>query len=648
MSNVQTTRSAERHNVAVPDWVMAQANPAVTPPEHMATHPFGFIDQRVMHDGSGEARGLEVARVHDQLIRNFDFGGPKRFFRDHMLEFCAPQEHRKPDYEAVRATLAERAEAANAISKSFRDDVRSYQTAAVGRNGPRQLPRLSELHKGGAISKSILDVGTATNFSSITGGQSLGYFSLDTRMARGTVRPDSFTLYQALPKSAAFQPVDYFAYIDDPGGPLPGSAFAGFSSVQSGTLTSDSGLYTLQNVVLKLALDGRAMTMALAAQNSFVNIPEQENANAALIVLGSVNWGSYFGNPTNFANQPVGLANSIPTANQFSFQTFSTNNASLNGWSIPQTLYNMIYETAGVVTSWGTFGRITHAFMTPVAMGSLQGLVTTTLNNIATVLTREQRMMPGVVVDGDLQGMRTRMGLIQFALDLFITARDKPAQAQVRSNGTNPATASNPTPPASVTVTLSGAASTGSQWGIGAGSPFLASGSWGTARYAYGVASTDANMNESTLTWSAVVSGITATGAYLVAIAPPVAADATAFRVFRTGDGGFASGANSPSAVRFVGTILSAGTGTVTFVDNNTYIPGSETIFLLDMREEDFALDYRYLLPLTRIELFAQNLYMPWAVAHIGAIRNRIPKFHAVITGYVPDSPAWSPYTQNA
>ena len=103
-----------------------------------------------------------------------------------------------------------------------------------------------------------------------------------------------------------------------------------------------------------------------------------------------------------------------------------------------------------------------------------------------------------------------------------------------------------PTPPATVVAAASGAAYTGTNWGVGAGSPYVS----GTATYYYAVASTDSNMNESNLTWSNVMpasgaSGIFATGAVVLSIAGPAAADATAFRVFRTGALGFASGANS-------------------------------------------------------------------------------------------------------
>jgi len=548
------------------------------------------------------------------------------------------------DFDGARARteLAKAAEVENVYSRERREHPRYYQTTAPG-GGPRSHIDARELAKSNAVAKAILDVGTQTNFTSITGGQSMGYVSLDTRMARGTIRPDSFTLYQMLAKSAAFQVVDYWPYIDDTGGALPGSATSGFSNVQSGTLATNAGIYSLQSINLKLMLDGRAVTLALMAQNNFVSVNEQENANAALTVLGTADWLCYFGNPTLFPNQFTGLGSSTPTANIFDFQAFYAANAALQGWSTSQTLYNMIYEVAAVITSWGRYGRITHALMTPVTAGALQSLVTTLLNNITN--WPNANPVPGIVVDGDLQGMRTRMGPIQFPMDLVITARDIPAQGQPRSNGTTPTTTVGPTPPTGVVATASGTAFIGSNWSTNGG---VYSGA--ATRYYYAVASTDVNMNESVLAFSNVLagSGVTSSGAAVVAIAGPAAADATAYRVFRTGAAANTTVSGSATAYRYIGTIAANGTGTVNFVDFNGTIPGSEKIFLLDMREEDNALDFRYLLPLTRVELFAQNLYMPWAVASIGAIRNRIPKFHGIINNFVPDSPVWNPLGANS
>lgn len=581
------------------------------------------VDAQVINHTNLEA----VDRLMTQVRSNPAAVPFEQFLRGMMM----PQAYRAAPEEGVRARLEAQMVGPNAIAKAFRKQPRM-----------REFPKLTELAKSGAMAKSVLDVGTLTNMASITGGQSLGYVSLDTQMARGTVRPNSFTMYQALHKSAAYQVVDYWPTVTNTGGALPGSAFGSFGSVSSGTLATSAGSYNLSNIRLALALDGRAITTALAAQNSFVDISATENSNAALTILGTVNWACYWGNPAIFANQFQGLAYSIPAVNQYNYQTFAASTAA-SGWSPQQTLYNMIYEVAAEVTKFGTFGRITHAFMSPEVSASMQGLTTTVLNNILTNMSVEQQRSPGLVINGDLQGMRTRFGEIQFPIDIFITARDKAAQAIVDpETGTNTATTVNPTPPASVTV----ASASGVAGSTGFTAAFAPTGA-GNA-YVYAVASTDANMNESQLTYSAVATGTTVGGTNTVTIAPPAANDAFAFRVFRSGLGYVKTGANNtPSSFRYVGVVVANGANNVTFVDTNALIPGAETLFLLDFDENDNALDYRYLLPLSRIELFAQNLYMPWAVAAIGAIRNRIPKFHGTIYNYSFVSPTWNPLGPN-
>ena len=284
--------------------------------------------------------------------------------------------------------------------------------------------------------------------------------------------------------------------------------------------------------------------------------------------------------------------------------------------------------------------------MSPITAGSLQGLVTTVLNNIANIITPAQERLTGIVVDGDLQGMRTRFGEIQFPIDLYINSRDKPAQAILHDDGTNYATSTSPTPPVSVTAIPASGTLTPTGWT----SAYVAA----SGIYSYAVASLDANMNELKLTYLLSVSGV-ASGAvngngYTLTITPPGAADATAFRIYRSGLGyaPASSGVANPASYRFIATIAASGASNVTYNDANLQIPGGENIFLLDLDENDYAIDFRYLLPLTRIELFAQNLFMPWAVAMIGAVRLRIPKFHGLVKNYIADNPDFNPLSANA
>ena len=575
------------------------------------------------------AQDHAVAKVHAQLA-GYGAEGLPAFFRN-LAGAREGQIGTNLSLEPFQKSLETGPLArANAIARAFRENPR----------GLKRFPKYAEVSKG-ALAKADLDVGSLTNFAQITGGQALGYVSLDTMMARGTVRPSSFTLYQCLAKSAANQIVDYWAYASDTGGGLPGQAFASYASVGTGTLNTHAGDYNLNYITLQLALDGRAITTALAAQNSFVNVAEQENTNAALTVLESINWASYWGNSTLYPNQFNGIASQIPSANLFDFQTFSTATAS-RGWSPEQTLFNLIYEAAGQITNYRTYGQITHAFMTPTVAGSLQTLTTTLLNNIVGTTIGDAS---AIVVNGDLQGMNTRFGNIHFPIDVFISARDLPAQARVNGNGVSYATTSSPTPPVSVAVSVSGV--TGSDFT----SAYVAS----SGNYVYAVASMNASMAESTLTFGAAT-GIAAGQAYAVTITPPADVSASVFRVYRSGlgttltqvTGSGLTAQQQGTLFRYVGEIAANGSNAVVFVDLNTHIPGSESVFLLDLDEADHALDFRYLLPLSRINLFAQSLYMPWAVAMIGAVRVRIPKFHGRINNYVPSNPVWNPLAVNS
>ena len=571
-----------------------------------------------------QAVGLMIQQLGPAA--NTDFGMNLQSF---VVESMVPTERATKQSEIFEKSMVK----TRAMSKEFRKNTRA-----------KAFPTYDAVSKANPeMRKAVLDVGSITNFAQINGGQSLGYVSLDTELARGTVRPKSFTLYQALDKTAAFQVVDYWAYTSSTGGPAPGGAFNYTGNVATGTLPTSAGQYELNYITLKLALNGRAITIALAAQNSFVDIVGQENTNAALSVMESINWANYWGNPTLYSYQFEGIYQTVlanAPNNIFDFQEFYNGDGSANGWSYEQTLFNMIYDAAAQVTAYRQYGQITHAFMTPNTAAGLQSLVTTLLNNVVNNLTPNQIRADGIVINGDLQGMKTRFGDIQFPVDLFISVRDIPVQAiDLAYNATDPNAINLASMyPASVSAVASTVAAAGSDWTA----KYAPSGN----SYMYAAAGCDSSMNESTLVYSASVTGVIAGGDVTVTITPSSSNAAVAFRVFRSGLG-YTAGTPAPAQFRYIGDVAANGTSAVTFVDLNTHIPGSETVFLLDMDEQDNAIDYRFLLPLSRIELFAQNLYMPWAVATIGAIRVRIPKFHSIIKNITLTSLGFNPLSSN-
>jgi hypothetical protein len=549
---------------------------------------------------------------------------------------------------------------ANAIARSVRKD---WRNPGARQYTPWRKAMSEGMAKSTEIAKAALDVGSLTNLANVTGGQALSLVSMDTRMARGTVRPKSFTLYNALNKSMAGQIVDYWAYASDVGGGLPGTVYSPYSSATSGNaITSNSGSYNLNYLNLKLTVDGRAITMALAQQNNFVNVADQESTNAALNTLTSIEWAIYWGNPALYPNMPQGIAGLIPTNNVVDFWAYY-NSAPIQalGISVEQALFNLIYQQAGFISGWRQFGQITHAFMTPAVMGDMQSIVTGVLRTITNDITDTMRNGRAIVVDGELRGMNTSFGDIAFPIDFFMTVRDTPAQAQLHENSNTDFTVSTlPAPTLALSVVASGNTNAAGSEFYGAYTPTATSG----GSYYYAVAAADQYSNESALGFSAsAVTGVTANTAVAVVITPgagSVAANVVAFRVFRSGVGFAGTVATwtnatnpngsfpNPASFKFVGDLAANGASAVTFYDLNARIPGSESIFLLDMDESDDAIDWRTMLPITKVELFAQNIFMPWAVCSIGSVRLRVPKFHGRIRNYVPATAQWNPTSTNA
>ena len=493
----------------------------------------------------------------------------------------------------------------------------------------------TQITKSQLLSKAVLDVGTLTNFADVVGGQAMGFVSLDTRMARATARPRSMTLYQALAKTPAYQIVDFWPYIGDTGGALPGSAYTGFTTVSTGALGFNSGDYRINYIDLKLAVDGRGVTTALAAQNSFVNIADAETANAAISILESMDWALYWGNASLYANIPEGIYNQVKNdaegaQNIINYYNYWSNTAKATGVTEQQALFNLIYDTFAKAVGYRVYARPTHAFMSPELYGGLQSLVTSQLNNLVNVSSNFQDAP--LVINADYRGIRTGFGNLAFEIDLFLTARLRAAEGIIRNGQASSGTAV--TKPVSVTLTA-GAPATGTV-------SYFDSTYAGT--YSYAVAATDASRNETALVWASPIT-VPEGDVVTVTINPPTDGSAVAFIIYRSGLGYSytSTDTTAPYQVRFIGEVLANGTTAVTFVDSNANIPGSQSVFLLDLDSEDDALDYRYLLPLSRINLFQDNLFMPWAVVHIGAPRVRIPKFHAVITNVVIPTLGFNP-----
>lgn len=559
------------------------------------------------------------------------------------------------------------------IGKSFGLIEKKLKANALRDLAGYDFGKLVDIAKSDAVAKSILDVGTLTNFAQVTQGQAVGYFSLDTALVRGTIRPSSFPLYMMLPKSTAFQVVDFWATNQGTGGAVPGAAGSSYlSQTNQAGVTYNAGQYNLETVTLQLFLDARAITVALAAQNSFVDIAEQETINASLSILESVEWECYWGNPNIYPQQFQGLAYIVP--NQTDFMENVANGTIFGGmnngrfYEPAAVLFAEIMNVMANLVSVPDYGRTSHIMMGQHSMSDMMNLVTGELLQVTNMFRQDSdrlRDYGPMTIAGDIQGVTTRFSQAQFVFDIMINARDFPQQCVSYDK----ALSALVNAPSNVTATVLSSGVSASYFynyyteftGTPAayGQPYNFLGANG-GPYVYAVAAVDGSSTESPLFYTAPVTGIPAGGAVQLSISlPSTGSPPVAYRIYRSGLGynvnapGSGTGnANNPAAFRYIGEVAANASGTTTFIDTNgavpgNRIPGSDTLFLLDLFEEDLALDWRYLLPLSKIYLFAQNLYMPWVVAMIGAMRVKMPKFHAVIKNYVPMNSRWSPWLAN-
>ena len=110
-------------------------------------------------------------------------GGSVSRYTDVFAGIVAPPEMRDPAITGMLDNASKTAAAANAYARAYRAGGQAYQRqSAVYDKDGNALTYQAVLAKGrGALAKAAgpLDVGTNTNFASISGGQSLGYVSLD-------------------------------------------------------------------------------------------------------------------------------------------------------------------------------------------------------------------------------------------------------------------------------------------------------------------------------------------------------------------------------------------------------------------------------------------------------------------------------------
>lgn len=481
------------------------------------------------------------------------------------------------------------------------------------------LSILSQLAESGAnpalrnIVKALSGtVGAGSNLGALTGAGALRAENLDPVLAAAVVENKHFKLFNKLfpGRRDSFSILDQSVRKNSIGG-FQGSALSnetGSNQVERvgdyQRLVMELGVFTTKrSVSLVTAFQG-----ALQAQAGVVDFSaaEEEDVNAALEIMTTVEDALFYGNKTITTDGIDGLFTQIPAG-------ASANVIDLAGAAL--TSQTQITPLLGKLTSLGNWGSPDLAYMSAMVKADLDnGLSTGYRVNL-------DKEVPSTITGVPVRAMRYSSvgaadGLLELDPSAFITEDKMPIVANGASLATLtiPASFSAPAP-------------------AGTGSKFLA-GHAGTYYYAVEA-------------WvPGQVSDIRIAGGYAVAAGQSVTltigagGSETYYKVYRSKRNGAGAVA---SDFRYIGMVKRTASSTV-FVDDNSAIPGTSEMVILTSDPRANALRWIQMLPLTKIPFAMTTFSYPWGAILIGALRTQLPKRHAVIKNILPSNNTWNPF----
>lgn len=480
------------------------------------------------------------------------------------------------------------------------------------------LSILSQLAESGAnpalrnIVKALSGtVGAGSNLGALTGAGALRAENLDPVLAAAVVENKHFKLFNKLfpGRRDSFSILDQSVRKNSIGG-FQGSALSnetGSNQVERvgdyQRLVMELGVFTTKrSVSLVTAFQG-----ALQAQAGVVDFSaaEEEDVNAALEIMTTVEDALFYGNKAVTSDGIDGLFTQIPAA-------ASANVLDLAGTAL--TSQTQITPLLGKLTSLGNWGSPDLAYMSALVKADLDnGLSTGYRVNL-------DKEVPSTILGVPVRGMRySSVGAADGLLDLdpsaFITEEKMPIVA----NGANLATLTMP-----ATATTAAA---------GSGSKFAA-GHAGT--YIYAVeAWVPGQVSDIKIT-----AGQAVTAGQSVTITIGAGGSETYYKVYRSKRNGAGAVA---SDFRYIGMIKRTASSTA-YVDDNSSIPGTSEMVILTSDPRANALRWIQMLPLTKIPFAMTTFSYPWGAILIGALRTQLPKRHAVIKNILPSSNTWNPF----
>ncbi|GAA6747476.1 hypothetical protein QT17_01880 [Thermus sp. 2.9] len=469
-----------------------------------------------------------------------------------------------------------------------------------------------------AFAKAVQTAGDphALDFKAgLSGVPAIRLESLEATLRSVVEREETFRLYKRLTPVPAFSSVAEWATQVGTGGDIADAFHSETSDIRGAV-----GEYRRNILRVKYLMTRAEISLAALQQRTVLgtgdDLKARENVNATLRLLRGLEWALFQGDeavvPTQFDGIRAWLAKEFPD-----------HILDLKGSSNVDELYAAIYQAFGrTIGPDGGFGRITDVYLSPAVQ-----------NDLDLHLQPQWRVAlddnPRAVDYGaPVRAIRTSYGDVITTQDVWIEDPDAAhltTPAEVRTRG-------RLSPEAPAAPTLSAQAITSDP-----NSRFQAAQA-GTYHYAVAAIGEGGEGPLSALEAVTIAAG----GGAELTIQPPAGYRQTGYAIYRSTKD--PATLPTPADLRLVKRIPAGSDPTqpVVFRDLNHDIPGSATLYLLDLSPE--AIDWTQLLPMLQFPLAPVKATVPWAVLLFGALKLGIPQRHWVVKNYLPKAARWKPF----
>jgi len=449
--------------------------------------------------------------------------------------------------------------------------------------------------------------GYGSDVATFTGGRAVQLQSIEHALLATIQQNKHFKAFNALSKSDATATVDEYVQQTTVGGFL-GDSF----NDEVGAINEAQADYKRRILEIKYLMTMRRVSVVQSSTKGVVDVISNQTKTAILQLLSSAEWGIFYGDAASSPQEFDGIETILRA------QAPADHVIDLRGKSVTPAAAEFV-QSAQLVSSYGSFGRLTDAYMSNLVAADLDQKLDPAFR---VVLNKDSQ--GGLKVGAPVAEIVTRWGNIAAKDDVFI--QEGAAPFYTRSDALAAiATAAGVETPASITVTV--APNAGSQFLAGHAGTFY----WGVE---------GGNKNGRSLAFVKSTAHVIAAGdGASVAIGEAVGGNATYYQVYRSRR----SGTNADTDFREMVRVAKNGGGTTTYLDLNQNVPGTSKIFCLTQEED--AITIRRLLPMTKFALYPSNTpVIPWAHLLFLALRVGKPNQHTVIVNVLPSAATWQPF----